>query len=66
MVEKHCVQYSFQPLIADSHNMGEVDATYGLQGTAAAWGDMIGGAKQFVTPFDGNTLRQLGILIERK
>lgn len=53
--------------IAETKNkMNGIDATYGLQGKAKKWGALAGGAKQFVTPFDGNTLRQLGILIERK
>lgn len=63
--EEMCDDYD--DFISDTHdNMGEVDATYGLQGTAAAWGDMIGGAKQYVTPLNGETLRRLGALIERK
>ena len=53
--------------IAETKNkMNGIDSTYGLQGKAKKWGALAGGAKQFVTPFDGNTLRQLGILIERK
>jgi hypothetical protein len=39
-----------------------VDATYGLKGTAASWGDLKGGAEQIVTPFDGYTLQKLGVL----
>ena len=63
--EEMCDDYD--DFISDTHdNMGEVDATYGLQGTAAAWGDMICGAKQYVTPLNGETLRRLGALIERK
>lgn len=27
---------------------------------------MVGGAKQFVTPLNGETLRKIGVLIERK
>lgn len=45
--------------------MGDIDATYGLKGSAAEWGDMSGGAGQFVTPLNGNLLQRLGILIER-
>lgn len=40
----------------------DINATYGLKGTAAAWGDLVGGAEQIVTPFNGNILQKLGIL----
>jgi hypothetical protein len=40
-----------------------VDATYGLKGKVAAWGDLIGGAGQIVTPFNGRILKDLGIII---
>jgi len=53
-------------ILETKSKMDGIDATYGLQGKAKKWGALVGGAKQFVTPFDGNTLRQLGILIERK
>ncbi len=43
--------------------MGDnIDLTYGLKGTAAAWGDMSGGAGQIITPLDGITLKDLGII----
>lgn len=41
----------------------DVDATYGIKGKAAAWGELEGGAGQNVTPFNGKTLRELGIII---
>ena len=44
----------------------DVDITYGLKGSVAAWGDMSGGAGQFVTPLSGISLEKLGILNERK
>ena len=43
--------------------MGDnIDLTYGLKGTAAAWGDMSGGAGQIITPLDGTMLWKLGII----
>ena len=39
-----------------------IDATYGLKGTAASWGDMSGGAGQYVTPLNGSTMKRLGII----
>ena len=39
-----------------------VDATYGLKGKAAAWGDLKGGAEQIVTPFNGKMLKELGMI----
>ncbi|MFT3984211.1 MAG: pre-toxin TG domain-containing protein [Lachnospiraceae bacterium] len=39
-----------------------IDATYGLKGNAAAWGDMIGGAEQYVTPLNGTVMSRLGII----
>ena len=45
--------------------LGEtVDATYGIKGNAAEWGDMTGGAGQVVTPFGGDILKKIGILKE--
>ena len=41
-----------------------VDATYGIKGQAAEWGDMTGGAGQIVTPFGGDLLEKIGILKE--
>ncbi|MCR4834435.1 MAG: hypothetical protein K5900_12750 [Butyrivibrio sp.] len=43
---------------------GNVDVTYGLKGNANKWGDMPGGAGQYITPFNGNDLKKLGILQE--
>ena len=40
----------------------KIDATYGLKGTAASWGDMSGGAGQYVTPLNGSTMKRLGII----
>lgn len=63
--EEMCDDY--EDFIVDIKNsIGSVDATYGLQGTAHSWGSMVGGAKQFVTPLNGETLRKIGVLIERK
>ena len=47
--------------------IGNVDATYGLKGSAAPWkinGEihMNGGAEQIVTPLTGDILRRLGLL----
>ena len=39
-----------------------IDATYGLKGTVAPWGDMSGGAGQDVTPLNGSTMKRLGII----
>ena len=35
-----------------------IDATYGIKGLAAEWGDMSGGAGQIVTPFGGEILKK--------
>ncbi len=52
-------------LVRVSREIGDyVDATYGIKGKAAAWGDLAGGAGQLVTPFRGDTLKALGILKE--
>ena len=40
-----------------------VDATYGIKGRVAAWGDLKGGAGQINAPFNGKTLMGLGIII---
>ncbi|MGL5085563.1 MAG: hypothetical protein ACRC68_07565, partial [Clostridium sp.] len=47
--------------------IGNVDATYGLKGSAAPWkinGEihMNGGAEQIVTPLTGDFLQRLGLL----
>ena len=39
-----------------------IDATYGIKGKAAAWGDLVGGAGQIITPFTGRILIALGII----
>lgn len=41
-----------------------VDATYGIKGIAAEWGEMSGGAGQIVPPFGGDVLEKIGILKE--
>lgn len=41
---------------------GNIDVTYGLKGTAAAWGDLAGGAEQIITPFHECTLQTSGII----
>jgi hypothetical protein len=51
--------------------VGDIDATYGLSGNAAPWINngktaMQGGAGQIITPFNGDALRKLGILVELK
>ena len=38
------------------------DYVYGVQGKAAPWGDMTGGAEQLVTPFSGLDMIDLGII----
>lgn len=53
-----------------SSEMGGIDATYGLKGSAAPWKDGVGdtllsgGAEQMVTPLDGDRLKMLGLLTE--
>ncbi|MGT2737011.1 hypothetical protein ACVRXS_07655 [Streptococcus orisratti] len=39
---------------------------YGIHGKAAPWGDMIGGAEQIVTPFNGQDMLDLGMIIQRR
>lgn len=41
-----------------------IDVSYGLQGTAARWGNMNGGAEQITTPLSGELMKRLGILRE--
>lgn len=36
--------------------------TYGVHSKAAPWGNMSGGAEQIVTPFDGLTMEDLGMM----
>lgn len=52
-----------------SHVIGNVDATYGLKGSAAPWrssstGDVLmeGGAEQIVTPVSAKMLEKIGII----
>lgn len=46
-------------------NIGsDIDAPYGLMGSAASWGDMCGGAGQYVTPLKGNQMSKIGIMKE--
>ena len=42
----------------------EYDVSYGLSGNAASWGNMSGGAEQYVTPLNGKQMKQLGMLQE--
>ncbi|MBF0776806.1 MULTISPECIES: hypothetical protein [Streptococcus] len=46
--------------------MGEDAAiySYGVHGKAAPWGDMSGGAEQIVPPFNGEIMRDLGMMKE--
>uniref|UniRef100_UPI0014617070 hypothetical protein n=1 Tax=Streptococcus orisratti TaxID=114652 RepID=UPI0014617070 len=46
---------------ASQLNISPNDITYGIHGKAASWGDMSGGAEQIVTPFNGQTMNELGI-----
>lgn len=58
------LQNTYNDFIEDTANAvgSNIDATYGLKGTAASWGDMSGGAGQYVTPLNGNTMKRLGII----
>ena len=58
------IRNKYQEFIDDTAViMGDnIDLTYGLKGTAAAWGDMSGGAGQIITPLNGITLKDLGII----
>ncbi|SMC29604.1 Protein of unknown function [Clostridium acidisoli DSM 12555] len=58
------LQLQYDKFIEDTANeVGkDIDATYGLKGTAASWGDLKGGAEQIVTPFNGYILKDLGII----
>ncbi len=55
---------SYDDFIEDTADAvgSNIDATYGLKGNAAAWGDMIGGAGQFVTPLNGTSMSRIGII----
>ncbi len=41
-----------------------VDASYGVKGKAASWGDLEGGAGQYVMPLNGYDLEKIGVLKE--
>ena len=58
------LQNTYNDFIEDTTDAvgSNIDATYGLKGTAASWGDMSGGAGQYVTPLNGNTMKRLGII----
>lgn len=59
-----CFQEKYFDFIEDAKiDLGiSENMTYGSQGKAASWGDMTGGAEQIVTPFDGLTMEDLGIM----
>ena len=58
------LQNTYNDFIEDTTDAvgSNIDATYGLKGTAASWGDMSGGAGQYVTPLNGSTMKRLGII----
>ena len=58
------LQNTYNDFIEDTANAvgSNIDATYGLKGTAASLGDMSGGAGQYVTPLNGSTMKRLGII----
>ena len=60
--EELCDSYDSFISKANKELGDSVDATYGIKGQAAEWGDMTGGAGQIVTPFGGNVLEKIGIL----
>ena len=62
--EKLCDMYDLFILKTNKELGNSIDATYGLKGIAAEWGDMSGGAEQIVTPFGGDVLEKIGILKE--
>ena len=62
--EELCDSYDSFISKANKELGDSVDATYGIKGQAAEWGDMTGGAGQIVTPFGGNVLEKIGILKE--
>ena len=62
--EELCDSYDSFILKANKEFGDSVDATYGIKGQAAEWGDMTGGAGQIVTPFGGDVLEKIGILKE--
>lgn len=58
------LQNTYNDFIDDTSDAvgSDIDATYGLKGTVASWGDMSGGAGQYVTPLNGSTMKRLGII----
>ena len=71
--EEPCDSYDSFISKANKELGDSVDATYGIKGQAAEWGDMTGGAgqivigaeaRQIVTPFGGDVLEKIGILKE--
>ena len=62
--EELCDNYESFISKANKELGGSIDATYGIKGIAAKWGDMSGGAGQIVTPFGGDVLEKIGILKE--
>ena len=62
--EELCDSYDSFISKANKELGDSVDATYGIKGQAAEWGDMTGGAGQIVTPFGGDVLEKIGILKE--
>jgi len=60
--EELCDSYDSFISKANKELGDSVDATYGIKGQAAEWGDMTGGEGQIVTPFGGNVLEKIGIL----
>lgn len=63
-----CFQEKYFDFIEDVKIDLEIseNMTYGIHGKAAPWGDMIGGAEQIVTPFSGQDMLDLGIMIQRR
>ena len=55
---------TYNDFLEDTANAvgNSIDATYGLKGTAAPWGNMSGGAGQYVTPLNGTAMTRLGII----
>ena len=62
--EELCDSYDLFISKANKELGDSVDATYGIKGQAAEWGDMTGGAGQIVSPFGGDVLEKIGILKE--
>ena len=56
--EELCDNYDSFILKVNKELGDSVDATYGIKGIAAGWGDMSGGAGQIVTPFGVDALKK--------